>query len=354
MWFRRGCNSGVVLSASGVKQAGARFAVIVVNYNGGAMLEECVFSVVREGVAAARIIVIDNGSTDGSAVSVERRVDGVQVVRNGCNAGFARAVNQGIERAMAETAPAEFVLLLNNDAQLEAGALQAFAEGFDLLLNLAIAGGQLRYPDGRLQSAFAPLPSLAEEMLPRFVLKMIDPGRFLRKTLDERPTAVECVLGACLAVRGSVLPRLGLLDEDYFFFFEEIEWCQRARWIDAEVYYLPGARAIHGQGRTADRFRGGARVEYQRSKLTFFRKTRGARAYFAVSAVLVLRTLINAVSGAVACAATLGLNRRARVRAGTYWYLLFWHALLRPTGWGLPGKCAGRENAQGGTAHGRA
>jgi hypothetical protein len=165
---------------------------------------------------------------------------------------------------------------------------------------------------------------------------------------------VECVLGACLAVRAAVLPRLGLLDEDFFFYFEEIEWCQRTHRMGAEVYHLPGARAIHTQGQTADRFRGPARVEYQRSKLTFFRKTRGPAAYLAASAILVARTLVNALCGAVAVAATLGLNAHLRMKARTYLYLLCWHALLRPVNWGLPGKCSGKENAQGGANHGRA
>jgi N-acetylglucosaminyl-diphospho-decaprenol L-rhamnosyltransferase len=324
-------------------QAGARFSVVIVNYNGGPMLQECVLSVMREGVPAAKIIVVDNGSRDGSIELAERSTDGLAVIRNSCNAGFARAVNQGIEGASAETSPGEFVVLLNNDAQLEPGALRAFADGFDSLPNLAIAGGQLRYPDGRLQSAFAPLPSLAEEILPLILLKLIFPDRFRRKTLVDNPIAVECVFGACLSVRSAILPQLGLLDEDYFFFFEEIEWCQRAGRMGAEVYYLPRARAVHGQGQTANRFRGQSRVEYQRSKLTFFRKTRTPAAYLVVSAVLVLRTLINALAGAVMCAATLFLNKGLRLKAGTYWYLFFWHVLLRPASWGLPGKCASRQ-----------
>lgn len=322
---------------------GDRFSVVIVNYNGGSMLQECVLSVVREGVPSSKIIVVDNGSRDGSIDDLERSIDGLGVIRNSCNAGFARGVNQGIELALAVTSPTEFILLLNNDAQLEPGALRAFADGFDGLPNLAIAGGQLRYPDGRLQSAFAPLPSLAEEILPRFLLDLISPHRFRRKTLVDSPIAVGCVFGACLCVRSAILPSLGLLDEDYFFFFEEIEWCQRAGRMGAEVYYLPAARAIHGQGQTANRFRGPSRVEYQRSKLTFFRKTRTLAAYLVVSAVLVLRTLINALAGAVMCVATLFLNKRLRLKAGIYWYLLFWHALLRPASWGLPGKCANRQ-----------
>lgn len=323
--------------------AAARFSVVIVNYNGGPMLQGCVHSAVRDGVLASQIIVVDNGSRDGSIDDLERSIDGVAVIRNSCNTGFARAVNQGIELVLADTSPAEFILLLNNDAQLEPGALRAFADGFDSLPNLAIAGGQLRYPDGRLQSAFAPLPSLAEEILPLILLKMLFPHRFRRKTAVDKPISVECVLGACLSVCSAILPRLGLLDEDYFFFFEEIEWCQRASRMGAEVYYLPGASAIHGQGQTANRFRGPSRVEYQRSKLIFFRKTRTPAAYFVVSAVLVLRTLINALSGAVMCAATLFLNERIRLRTGTYWYLFFWHVLLRPASWGLPGKCANRQ-----------
>ena len=141
-------------------------------------------------------------------------------------------------------------------------------------------------------------------------------------------------------MRSSVLPTLGLLDEDYFFFFEEIDWCRRARQIGAEVYYLPAARAIHQGGHTADRFRRPARVEYLRSKLTYFGKSRGAAAFHLVSAFLVLRTFINALFGTLICAATLCLNRRLRLKAATYWYVFCWHARFRPATWGLPGKCS--------------
>ena len=335
-------SAGLLVSAS--ESIGARFAVVIVNYNGGAMLLDCVHSALREGVPAPQIVVVDNGSTDASIENLEAAIDGLSILRNTCNAGFAKAVNQGIRQATSAPSLVEFILLLNNDAQLDPGALQAFSAGFDSLPNLAIAGGQLHYPDGRLQSAFAPLPSIAEEILPRSLLNLIAPARFQRKTLIENPIAVECVLGACLCVRSAILPRLGLLDEDYFFFFEEIEWCHRASQLGAEIYYLPKASALHGHGQTANRFRGPSRVEYQRSKLTFFKKTRALAAYRVVSSVLVLRTLVNALAGAVACIATLFLNPRLRLRAYTYWYLVCWHLLLRPASWGLPGKCSAHNS----------
>jgi len=209
-------------------RAGQRFAVVIVNYNGGPMLSECVRSCLGEGVPPARIVVVDNGSRDGSAENVGKQISGLRLVSNRCNAGFARAANQGIGQT-----DAEFVLLLNTDARLESGALAAFAAGFDERPKLAIAGGQLRYPDGRLQSAFAPLPSVAEELLPLPLLRLLAPNRFRRKILKSEHMAVESVFGACFCVRASLLPRLGLLDEDYFSF------SKRLSGADA-----PGSRAL--------------------------------------------------------------------------------------------------------------
>ncbi len=314
--------------------AGRRFSAVIVNYDGGAMLSGSVRSCLREGIPPVQIVVIDNGSRDVSMEDLEKEIPALNLIRNPCNAGFARAVNQGIRQTASE-----FVLLLNNDAQLECGALAAFAACFDRLPRLAIAGGQLHDPGGRLQSAFAPLPSVAEELLPLSLLRLLAPNRFRRKTLQTEPIAVESVFGACLSIRAAVLPAFGLLDEDYFFFYEEIEWCQRARRMGLEVWYLPSVRVTHVGGATANRFRGPARVEYQRSKLTFFRKTRGPAAYSIVSTFLVLRTLINALACALACAVTLFLNRKLRGKAATYWYLFLWHLLFRPAHWGLPGKC---------------
>ena len=312
---------------------GLRFFAVIVNYNGGAMLSECIRSVLREGVPSRQIIIVDNGSRDDSLTSIESVAPGTKIIRNAYNSGFARAVNQGLT-----SATGDFILLLNNDAQLLPGALCAFAEAFEEFPLLAIAGGQLRYPDGRAQNFIAPLPTLTAELVPRVFLQWIFPRRFQGKTATNVPIPVESIIGACVAVRRSVLPQLGLMDEDYFFFMEETEWCQRARRLGLQVYHVPAACALHSQGQTANRFRSQARIEFQRSKLIFFKKTQPRVVHFLVSVLLPIKAFVNAIANTFFCIFTLCANKRLRVKTVGYWHLMAWHAWGRPARWGLPGK----------------
>ena len=326
------------LSTETTAAPGTRFAAIIVNYNGLNTLLAAVQSLLKEDVPATQIVVVDNGSSDPSLQQLSAAAPKVCILRNGCNAGFARAVNRGIRAS-----ESEFILLLNNDAQLHPAALAAFADAFDTTPKLAIAGGQLRYPDGRLQSAFAPLPSLTDEIVPVNFLKWVNPQRYVRSTDSEEVREVESVFGACLAVRRAALASVGLLDEDFFFYFEEVEWCRRARLAGWHIRYLPGARATHLLGHTANRTRSEARVELQRSKLLYFRKCHSRSKYHLLSLNLVLRTFVNAVSGSVAVLFTLGLQPRLRERGQAYWHVFAWHLSGRPASWGLPGKCSGAQ-----------
>lgn len=317
-----------------------RYSAVVVNYNGEATLTGCIQSLLQEGLPAEQIFVVDNGSRDQSIPQLERAVPGVAILRNPCNAGFARAVNRGLAQAAGD-----FILLLNNDAQLQPGALRAFDEAFHRFPRLAIAGGQLQYPDGRLQTAVAPSPSLAAEFLSSALLRLLFPRRFRGKVLAHDPQPVDCVLGACIAARLDAVRQFGPLDEDYFFYFEEIDWCERARRAGLEVRHVPAACAFHLHGQTANRYRAGARIEYQRSQLTFYAKNRGAAASAVLSLLLPIKTAINAVMNTAGCVATGFLVEALREKTRVYWQLTAWHLLGRPTHWGLPEKCE-RSGAQ--------
>ncbi len=319
--------------------AAGRFSVVIVNRNGAGRLGWAAGSALNAGVAAGAIVVVDNGSTDSSLSELP---SGVRVVRGRCNAGFARAVNRGLRTVNAS----EFVLLLNNDAALAEGALEAFAAAFDSSPGLVLAGGQLRYPDGRLQSAFAPLPTLLEEVVPRALLRLLHPERYRRSTSLSGTRQVETVFGACLAVRSSALPQIGLLDEDFFFYFEEVEWCRRARLRGGRVAYVAGAGATHLLGHTAHRNRAGARIELERSKLIYFQKCAGRGSYLLLSGLLLVRSGINAAFGLLHHVVRLGRDRGRWEKTQAYLRLFRWHLQGRPEGgaWGLPDRCpAGSE-----------
>jgi N-acetylglucosaminyl-diphospho-decaprenol L-rhamnosyltransferase len=314
--------------------AAARFSVIIVNFNGFDTLVEAVQSALREGVPAARIVIVDNGSHDQSLAQTEQSAPGILILKNGCNAGFAKAVNRGLAAISAQ-----FYLLLNNDAQLDPGALAAFATAFDSQPKLALAGGQLRYPGGRLQSAFAPLPTLADEVIPVNFLKWSNPERYRRVTSATEVREVESVFGACLAARASAIAHAGPLDEAFFFYFEDVEWCRRMRLAGFTIAYVPTARAIHVQGLTANRSRSAARIELQRSKLLYFKKSATAPTYWFLSAFLIFRTFLNAFFGTLACVFTLFIPRKLRHNTRAYWRMFLWHLAGRPESWGLPNKC---------------
>lgn len=329
-----------------MEQAGRRFSAILVNYNGGATLAEAVASCVGGGIRPANVVVVDNGSSDGSLAACLERFPGIVGIRNAGNAGFARGANQGLRLCRGEAsgghAGAEFFLLLNTDARLRPGALDAFAAAFDAHPRLAIAGARLLFPDGRLQNAVAPLPRWWQELVPPPLLKLVAVRRFAGKLPGARePVVVESVIGAALAVRRAALEPLGLLDEDFFFFLEETDWCRRARLLGWEVRHVSGAEVVHGQGETARRFHAGARIEYQRSKLIYYAKAQGRWAAAAVGLAFPVKALLDALGNGFGVVATLGVSSRQRARFRTYVTLLAWHLRGRPARWGLPGKRQG-------------
>lgn len=314
--------------------AGKRFTVIIVNYNGNAMLLDCVLSALKEGVPPGQIIVVDNASQDDSVENLVNNAPGVTIIYNKCNAGFSTAVNQGLRQVKTE-----YALILNNDAALQPGALAAFVNTFEKQHNVGLAGGQLFYPDGRQQNSVAAIPNLATELIPKALLKIVQPVRFSGKLEGNEPIPVDSVIGACLAIRVVALDRIGLLDEDFFFYMEETEWCFRARRMGVAVYYVPEARATHAQGKTANSFRAQARIEFQRSKLLFFKKAYGLAEYWLCLFFLVIRSMVNTAANTLLCLITLCLIARQRKKTTSYWYISVWYALGMPREWGLPGKC---------------
>jgi N-acetylglucosaminyl-diphospho-decaprenol L-rhamnosyltransferase len=237
--------------------------VVVVSYNTQPPLRRCLLALRDQDVA--KVVVVDNGSTDGSAAMVRDDFPEVELVEAGENLGFARANNVGAERA--ET---PLVLFLNSDAYADSGAVARLAAVFDDARVVA-AGGRLRNPDGSLQDSVAGRLTLGAVFLEQTLLERLFNGYWRTRRLPvDRPSDVEQVMGACLMTRVGLEP----WDERFFLYCEDTDLCLRLR-RRGRILYVPGAGFEHELGSSSRRepWRGIAR--YNAGKELYFRIHQG-------------------------------------------------------------------------------
>jgi len=291
---------------------------------------ESVFS--STDTLSKEIRVIDNGSTDETPSALPGAFPQIRFQRMERNVGFARGVNMA-----ALEAKGEFFLLLNSDARLAPDALRLAVEWMRANPGCGVAGAQLLHPDGRKQNSIANFPSLTTELLNKFVLRALWPKRFPGKEQEYRePVEVESVIGAFFLVRREVWEKLGGMDERFFFFLEETDFCLRARQAGFATMHLPQAHVWHGQGQTAKQNLPAARIEYWRSRYAFFAKHRTVPVRIVLHCGLLLRLVVDSAFSATLTAITFGQSRRWREKFAVHRALLFWHLRGCPAGAGLP------------------
>ncbi|MCA9450403.1 MAG: glycosyltransferase family 2 protein, partial [Candidatus Omnitrophica bacterium] len=226
------------------------FSVILVNWNTAEMTLKAIASVwedARKSSLSVEIFVVDNGSTDDSVARIREVYPEVYLLENTHNLGFARAVNRALWKATGET-----VLLLNTDAILRPGSLREFQKTFQGDDRIGMAGGALVSPDGSKQNCVAPFPSLVTELINKSLLRSFS-KRHRSKVPDgvTEPFEVDSVIGASLAIRGKTLAAIGGLDERFFFFFEETDWCYQCRKLGWTVVCVAQAMVDHGHGESS-------------------------------------------------------------------------------------------------------
>lgn len=310
-------------------------SIIIVNWNTRELLLNCLSSVfATTSGLACETIVVDNGSQDGSSRAVAEQFPQTTVIQNTENRGFARANNQALAGARGR-----YILLLNSDAVLTEGSLQGLVSFMDKTPGAGIAACQFISPDGSKQNSFDNFPTLATELLNKTLLKTLFPARYPSKRRDYRePLAVESVIGACMLVRAEAIREVGGLDEDYFFFMEETDWCFRMRRAGWHIYHLPDIRIYHLQGKSKEKSPVNAWIEYYRSLYLFFKKNRGSFSYYFLRTGKVLKLAVNVFLVSLGIGCTLGMNNGLMRRFRIYSGLLQWHLGGCPEEEGLAGK----------------
>ncbi|MEA2708873.1 MAG: hypothetical protein QOF78_1474 [Phycisphaerales bacterium] len=239
-----------------------KLLVVIVNYRTPDLTVECLRSLAPEiGTIAGgtRVVVTDNASGDGSVQQIEAAIarhhwDWARVIALPTNGGFAYGNNRGMEAALASDEPPQYVYLLNPDTVVLPDALRELVKFMDAHPAVGIAGGRAVNPDGSVRNSTFRFHSVLSEFEGSIRLGFV--SRLLKKHIvasapPDEPARIDWVSGASMIVRRDVFDAIGLLDEGYFMYFEETDFCLRAARAGWPTWYVPSSKIIHLVGQSS-------------------------------------------------------------------------------------------------------
>ncbi|MBX4205572.1 glycosyltransferase family 2 protein [Candidatus Microgenomates bacterium] len=220
-----------------------KLSIIIVNWNTKDLLRDCIKSIISSKPKISyEIIIVDNGSTDGSIEMIEK-MKNILLLKNNRNLGFAKANNQGMKKAKGD-----YIFLLNSDTKIKEDAIDEMYEFAESTLDAGVVGARLLNADGSIQPSCFHFPT---------ILNVIKQYWFGAKGLTDKyfpkgnkPSLVDIVVGAAFLITPRARKNVGLLDEGYFFFFEDFDYCRRVNRSGLKTYYLPTAEIVHYHGST--------------------------------------------------------------------------------------------------------
>jgi N-acetylglucosaminyl-diphospho-decaprenol L-rhamnosyltransferase len=250
-------------------------SIVVVNWNTRDLLRDCLESVyASEGEFDFETIVVDNCSHDGSAAMVRQEFPHIHLIENDVNGGYAYANNLGLRRLQAR-----YYLLLNPDTVLPPDALKDMLAFMEAHPEAGMAGPKLVMADGELDLACRrSFPTPENSFYKLFGLSRLFPrskrfGQYNLTYLDPDEMAeVDSVVGAFMMVRGEVIEQVGLLDEEYFMYGEDLDWALRAKNAGWKAYYCPDVTVLHYKRQASKQNPQKARHEFWRAMCVFYRK----------------------------------------------------------------------------------
>ena len=246
-------------------------SIVIVSYNARADLERCLTSLHSPPPAVSfEIIVVDNASTDGSAEAMKRWPH-VRVIEAGGNRGFAAANNIGIRASRSG-----FLLLLNSDTIVPRGAIDTMMRAIWSHPDVAIVGPRLVDEAGRAELSFGPMVSPLADLRRRRLMRGLErrnPGTVRQvEEMTRHEQFPDWVTGACLLVCRADAEAVGLIDERYFMYLEDVDFCAAIRARGRRVLFTPAAEIVHLRGRSAATAPAPTRMMHRRSHLAFYEK----------------------------------------------------------------------------------
>ncbi len=265
----------------------ADLSIIIVSWNVCDLLRKCLQSIEQgKGNLNVEVIVVDNASSDGSQDMVRDEFPTVKLEAQSENVGFPRGNNLGLE-----IANGSHFLLLNPDTEVLGDALSILIQYLENHPAVGLVAGQLLNPDRSTQSSIRRFPTVAIGIFESTWLQGLAPRRLLDRYYfadapADTPLEVDWVVGACMMVRKEIIEQVGLLDEAYYMYSEELDWCKRIKTAGWQVVYLPTAEIIHHVGKSSEQAVAERHVNFQRAKLRYFRKFHGPRPTLLIRGVL--------------------------------------------------------------------
>jgi GT2 family glycosyltransferase len=249
-----------------------RLAIVIVTFNSRAHIDECLAALARHRpVVDHEVVVIDNASTDSTAAAIRERWPAVRVIDAGANLGFASANNLGFRQTFAE-----LVLLLNPDTRVRDGALTTMVELLDRRGDAAIVGPRLvdQHGDAELSfgSMLTPLVELRRKALAAAHDRGVPMVAGFVNARTRRAREVDWVSGACLMVRRTDAEAVGLMDQRFFMYTEDVDFCASVRARGRKVLFTPDAEVVHLRGRSRASASQATELAYRRSQLAFYEK----------------------------------------------------------------------------------
>jgi len=312
------------------QDADLQLSVITVTWNAKKYVDECLSSLDHVEEFPREVIVIDNASTDGTPDLIAEKFPSFQLVRSDRNLGFAKANNIGIRNSHGK-----YVCLVNSDVVVPKGCLTSLMQFMESNPEVGVVGPQMLGPAGNIRRSAMRFPSLLSSVARSFSLdrspwlSRVFHAQMMTDFSHDRQAEVDILNGWFWMIRREALSEVGLLDERFFIYGEDMDWCLRFRKAGWKIVFFPGASAIHYGGASSSAAPVRFYVEQQKADFQYWAKHHSALAAVAYKAIIFVHNLLRMVGYSARYCISGRKRAEAKSKVKRSWALVSWMAGMR-------------------------